>query len=121
MPSNKGAKKPNYDLGDKRHRPLRKRLWRRKREVGTWRALAGELGVNQKYLCDFILDGKEPSNREIMRKIGLRPVCKGCGRPFRSPSVMKKTPVMEPWERWWWSLPREERKRRQRELYEAIH
>lgn len=51
----------------KHYRAVR-RLWRMYRRLKTWRAVAGALGCNQKYVYDLAVNDVEPSN-PIIRKL----------------------------------------------------
>lgn len=69
--ANNTGQKPDMNAGDPLHGKLRKRLWRAKLRLGSYRALAEKLGINVGYLQPFVVHGKEPTNRIVRRALGL--------------------------------------------------
>lgn len=63
---------------------LRKNLnYRHDFENVSWHKLSDELGINVWYLYEFAKHGKEPTNPEIRKRLGLKAKCPVCHRAVR--------------------------------------
>ena len=49
----------------------RDRLLARKNELNSFHLLADELGVNVRYVYEFVVDGIVPKNREVQKAMGI--------------------------------------------------
>ncbi len=49
----------------------RKRLFRQKKQLGSWRKVAAARNVNIFYVLDFVEHGNIPTNKKIQRALGI--------------------------------------------------
>jgi len=68
---------------------LKNRLLRDKRKLKTWRAVADKYQVNVKYVYDLAIHGKEPTNNDVRRALGLPAICHECHRRVSEPRPMR--------------------------------
>jgi hypothetical protein len=83
----------------------KRRLNSLKNKLRTWRAVAASLGVNHKYILDFINHGVVPSNKRIRRAMRIPAVL-----PSERRVIVKKQPpiigVTPSWEKSFFKRPR---------------
>jgi hypothetical protein len=58
-----------YDLNIEDFPPSRKRLFLAHQELGSWQAVADEIGLNWRYVWNYAIHGELPRNESIRRKL----------------------------------------------------
>ncbi len=74
----------------------RRELDARREKLGSYAALAKELGVNFRYVFEFIRDGIVPKNKQVRKLMGIVVVSRGAER-YRALSEIAR---MAGWQSW---------------------